>query len=106
MCIRDSLITDVQIALADSGLPPQRLCLELTETLLLRDQAAAGKTLARLRALGVHVALDDFGSGYCSLGYLKHLPIDTLKIDRGFTAGLPGNRPDLAICLLYTSRCV
>lgn len=91
------LITDVQIALTDSGLPPQRLCLELTETLLLRDQQTAGRTLARLRALGVHVALDDFGSGYCSLGYLKHLPIDTLKIDRGFTAGLPGNRADLAI---------
>ena len=91
------LVTDVQVALSDSGLPPHRLCLELTETLLLRDQQTAGRTLARLRALGVHVALDDFGSGYCSLGYLKHLPIDTLKIDRGFTAGLPGNRADLAI---------
>ena len=91
------LVADVQIALADSGLPPQRLCLELTETLVLRDQDGAARTLGRLRALGIHVALDDFGSGYCSLGYLKHLPIDTLKIDRGFTAGLPGNRADLAI---------
>lgn len=91
------LATDVQNALADSGLPAERLCLELTETMLLRDQDSAAKTLTRLRALGVRVALDDFGSGYCSLNYLKHLPIDTLKIDRGFTAGLPQDRADLAI---------
>lgn len=91
------LINDVQLALSESGLPPERLCLELTETMLLREQDAAAKTLARVRALGVRVALDDFGSGYCSLNYLKHLPIDTLKIDRGFTAGLPQDRADLAI---------
>lgn len=91
------LIGDVQLALAESGLPPERLCLELTETMLLREQDAVAKTLARLRALGVRVALDDFGSGYCSLNYLKRLPIDTLKIDRGFTAGLPQDRADLAI---------
>lgn len=91
------LAADVDRALAESGLPPERLCLELTETLLLRDPAAAAKILARLRALGVHVALDDFGTGFCSLGYLKHLPIDTIKIDRGFTAGLPQDRADLAI---------
>ncbi len=91
------LAADVDSALAESGLPPGRLCLELTETLLLRDTKAAAKTLARVRALGVRVALDDFGTGYCSLGYLKHLPIDTIKIDRGFTAGLPQDRADLAI---------
>lgn len=91
------LAADVDNALAESGLPPERLCLEITETLLLRDPDAAAKTLARVRALGVRVALDDFGTGYCSLGYLKHLPIDTIKIDRGFTAGLPGDRADLAI---------
>ena len=91
------LAADVDSALAESGLPPERLCLELTETLLLRDPDAAAKILARIRALGVHVALDDFGTGFCSLGYLKHLPIDTIKIDRGFTAGLPQDRADLAI---------
>ena len=91
------LAADVDSALAESGLPPGRLCLELTETMLLRDPNAAAKILARLRALGVHVALDDFGTGFCSLGYLKHLPIDTIKIDRGFTAGLPQDRADLAI---------
>lgn len=91
------LASDVQTALAESGLPAERLCLEITETMVLREQDSAAKTLARLRALGVRVALDDFGSGYCSLGYLKYLPIDTLKIDRSFTAGLPHDRADLAI---------
>jgi EAL domain-containing protein (putative c-di-GMP-specific phosphodiesterase class I)/GGDEF domain-containing protein len=91
------LAADVDSALAESGLPPERLCLELTETMLLRDPDAAAKVLARVRALGVSVALDDFGTGHCSLGYLKHLPIDTIKIDRGFTAGLPQDRADLAI---------
>ncbi len=91
------LAADVDAALAESGLPPERLCLELTETMLLRDADAAAKILARVRALGVRVALDDFGTGFCSLGYLKHLPIDTIKIDRGFTAGLPEDRADLAI---------
>lgn len=91
------LTADVDSALVSSGLPPERLCLELTETMLLRDPDAAAKTLARVRALGVHVALDDFGTGHCSLGYLKYLPIDTIKIDRGFTAGLPQDRADLAI---------
>jgi EAL domain-containing protein (putative c-di-GMP-specific phosphodiesterase class I)/GAF domain-containing protein len=91
------LAADIDAALADSGLAPERLCLELTETLLLRDPAGAARTLGRLRSLGLHVALDDFGTGYCSLGYLKRLPIDTIKIDRGFTAGLPDDRADLAI---------
>lgn len=91
------LINDVQMALAESHLPPERLCLELTETMLLREQDAAARTLARIRALGVRVALDDFGSGYCSLSYLKRLPIDTLKIDRSFVAGLPQDHADLAI---------
>lgn len=91
------LLADVAHALSASGLPPARLCLELTETALLRDPVAAAHTLSRLRALGVGVALDDFGHGYSSLSYLKHLPIDTLKLDQSFIAGLPTDRYDLAI---------
>ncbi len=91
------LLQDVTQALLASGLPAQRLCLELTETSLLRDEMAAAHTLSRLRGLGVGVALDDFGSGYSSLSYLKHLPIDALKLDQGFIAGLPTDRYDLAI---------
>lgn len=96
------LVADVSAALDASGLPPERLCLELTETLVLRDPESAARTLARLRGLGVRIALDDFGSGYCSLSYLKHLPIDVIKIDRGFTAGLPDDRADLAIVQAVT----
>lgn len=91
------LLEDVTQALIGSGLPASRLCLELTETALLRDEVAAAHILSRLRGLGVGVALDDFGSGYSSLSYLKHLPIDALKLDQGFIAGLPTDRYDLAI---------
>src|SRR5690606_30826740 len=92
-----SLQADVAHALAVSGLPPKRLCLELTETALLGDVQAAAAGLERLRALGVGVALDDFGVGYSSLSYLKQLPVDAIKLDRRFIAGLPGDHHDLAI---------
>lgn len=91
------LLEDVTQALLGSGLPASRLCLELTETSLLRDEVAAAHTLSRLRGLGIGVALDDFGNGYSSLSYLKHLPIDALKLDQSFIAGLPTDRYDLAI---------
>lgn len=91
------LVADVAAALADTGLAPARLCLELTETTLLPDLVAAGQILAQLRALGVSVALDDFGLGYSSLGYLKQLPINALKLDKSFIAGLPDDRYDRAI---------
>jgi len=91
------LLQDVTQALTGSGLPASRLCLELTETALLRDELAAAHVLSRLRGLGVGVALDDFGSGYSSLSYLKHLPIDALKLDQAFVAGLPTDRYDMAI---------
>ncbi|MCY7355449.1 MAG: sensor domain-containing phosphodiesterase [Lysobacter sp.] len=91
------LVADVASALSTSGLPPSRLCLELTETALLRDPSAAAAILTRLRALGLGIALDDFGTGFSSLAYLKDLPIDALKLDQRFIAGLPDDRYDLAI---------
>jgi EAL domain-containing protein (putative c-di-GMP-specific phosphodiesterase class I)/GAF domain-containing protein len=91
------LVSEVAQALDESGLPPTRLCMELTETVLLADAAAAAQTLNRLRALGIGIALDDFGTGYSSLGYLKGLPIDVLKLDRRFVAGLPDDAYDVAI---------
>ena len=91
------LVADVAAALQRSGLPGERLYLELTETALLAETGGIPETLARLRALGVRVALDDFGTGYSSLSHLKRLPIDILKIDRDFIAGLPGDRHDVAI---------
>ncbi len=92
-----SLVADVAAALSTSGLAPARLCLELTESVLLPDVAVAVQTLARLHELGVSIALDDFGTGYSSLAYLKWLPIDVIKLDRCFVGGLPDDPYDLAI---------
>ena len=92
-----SLVDDVAAALAASGLQPARLCLELTESILLPDFTVAVRTLDRLRELGVSIALDDFGTGYSSLAYLKRLPIDVIKLDRSFVGGLPDDPYDLAI---------
>ena len=92
-----ALAADVRDALAASGLAPERLCLELTETTLMRNLDHALGVLQQLKAIGVQVALDDFGTGYGSLVYLKRLPVDVIKIDRSFVDGLPGTTADLAI---------
>lgn len=73
--------------LAQTGLPPARLVVEITESLLLSDTAGSVAQLQRLKALGVRLAIDDFGTGYSSLAYLRHFPIDIIKIDRSFLDG-------------------
>jgi EAL domain-containing protein (putative c-di-GMP-specific phosphodiesterase class I) len=78
----------VESALADSGLPPHRLELEITETALIDDHAGAQATLMALRERGVRVALDDFGTGYSSLAYLRRFSMDKLKIDGMFVRHL------------------
>jgi len=88
-----SVIDLVDEALRDSGLPPERLEIEITETALIDDHDAAEATLSALRARGVRVALDDFGTGYSSLAYLKRFPMDKLKIDGMFVRGL-ATEPD------------
>jgi EAL domain-containing protein (putative c-di-GMP-specific phosphodiesterase class I) len=84
-------------ALAQSGLPPHLLELEVTETSIMADPVAAARTLAEIAAMGVSVALDDFGTGYSSLTHLRQLPIDRLKIDRSFVSALPDDADDCAI---------
>ena len=79
----------VESALAASGLSPDRLELEITESVLLRDDAAIVATLHRLRKRGVRIALDDFGTAFASLSYLRSFPFDTIKIDRSFVRDLP-----------------
>ena len=87
----------VRNELAASGVDPHRLTLEITERTAVEDLARAGAVLQPLRALGVHVALDDFGTGFSSLGYLTGLPVDELKIDRRFVAGLGLRTEDEAL---------
>ncbi len=84
-------------ALAETGVDPRRLQLEITENLLMEQSAGALGTLRRLKAMGVRLVLDDFGTGWSSLAYLKRFPLDGLKIDREFVAGLGGSAEAEAI---------
>ncbi|MBR0697339.1 bifunctional diguanylate cyclase/phosphodiesterase [Bradyrhizobium lablabi] len=92
-----NLLTLVTDALKQSGLPPRRLELEITETLLLEKSSKVLATLHALRALGVHISMDDFGTGYSSLSYLRSFPFDKIKIDRSFVRDLGSNRDAQAI---------
>jgi len=82
------VVEHVACALDASGLDPSLLHLELTETVPLERTAAVADRLAELRSLGVKLVLDDFGTGWCSLGYLTRFPIDAIKLDRSFVAAL------------------
>ena len=94
---RDDLVTTVLEALAESGLPAARLDLELTESLLMENDGTARHRLDRLRSAGIHVSLDDFGTGFSSLSYLRHFAIDKIKIDQSFVRGLPAERSAAAL---------
>jgi diguanylate cyclase (GGDEF)-like protein len=91
------LLEQVDAALAESGLPAERLELEITESTLLTDNASTLATLHALRGRGVRVALDDFGTGYSSLRYLRSFPFDRIKIDQSFVRDLGTSRDALAI---------
>ena len=85
-----TLALKIMAALAASGLPANRLELEITEAVLIRDDETALAILHQLRAIGVHIALDDFGTGYSSLSYLQRFPFDKIKIDRCFVNDIAG----------------
>jgi EAL domain-containing protein (putative c-di-GMP-specific phosphodiesterase class I) len=91
------LVEEVRAALADAELPAERLCLEITETLAMRDIEWSIDTLQRLKDIGVRVAIDDFGTGHSSLNYLKRFPIDVVKIDRTFVKDIDTSAVDNAI---------
>jgi diguanylate cyclase (GGDEF)-like protein len=86
------LVDVVRTALASSGVSPDRLVLEITESALIEDLDLAISQLEELKRLGVQLALDDFGAGYCSLSYLGRLPVDSVKIDRSLTAPVLASR--------------
>jgi diguanylate cyclase (GGDEF)-like protein len=88
---------EVSDALGESGLPPGNLLLEITESLLLRDDEQVWTDLAALRELGVRVAIDDFGTGYSSLSYLRQRPIDVVKIDKSFIETVGSSRQQRAL---------
>jgi len=87
----------LRCALFDAGLPPERLIVELTESMLMDNVEHGMRLMLRLKALGLALSIDDFGTGYSSLSYLKKFPLDELKIDRSFVMDLPGSAADLAI---------
>ena len=94
---RPELYTLVSTVLADTGLDPALLELEVTESAVMDNSQVALEQMHRLRALGLRLAIDDFGTGFSSLLRLKRLPVQKLKIDQGFVAGLPGDNDDVAI---------
>jgi diguanylate cyclase (GGDEF)-like protein len=88
----DELIADIECALADSGLAPDALTIEITETTLMRNIEETVRRLGEIKRLGVRIAIDDFGTGYSSLAHLQQFPVDALKIDRSFISGLRHNK--------------
>ena len=92
-----NLVSMVTTALRESGMPPHKLQLEITETVLLQNTFTTLATLHELRKMGVQIALDDFGTGYSSLSYLRSFPFDKIKIDRSFIQDLSNGAEPLAI---------
>ncbi|MEO1855573.1 EAL domain-containing protein [Chromohalobacter sp.] len=94
---RDGFLEDIKHALNTSGLPPECLELEVTESVLLEGAEQAIELIDRLKAMGIKVALDDFGTGFSSLSYLRDLPIHKVKLDRAFIKNITTNPHDAAI---------
>ncbi len=95
--VTDGFVGTVAETLEEFGLDGAAVCLEITESVVVQDNEATCNTLAGLKDIGVQIAIDDFGTGYSVLSHLKSLPIDSVKIDRGFVRELGANSSDLAI---------
>jgi EAL domain-containing protein (putative c-di-GMP-specific phosphodiesterase class I) len=89
--LRDStIVSELEAILAKAGCAPNWLTLEITETSMVKDVEGVSLTLRKLRRMGFRIAIDDFGTGFSSLSHLRHLPVDTLKIDKSFVADING----------------
>jgi diguanylate cyclase (GGDEF)-like protein len=95
--VDENFLKDITAALEGSGMNPELLELELTESMVMQNPERAAKLLAAIKRLGVRIAIDDFGVGYSSLAQIKRFPIDTLKVDRSFIRDLAENAEDRAI---------
>ena len=93
----DDIVQRLAQRMAQHGVNPSQVQIEITEGALMADPNRATGTVNRIRALGVAISLDDFGTGYSSLAHLRRMPISEIKIDRSFVAGMAGNRDDAAI---------
>ncbi len=94
---REPLNSVIEGTLVETGLPPEYLEVELTESTIMQSEKTAARMLTAIKKLGVRIALDDFGTGYSSLSYLRRFPIDTLKIDRSFVRDIASGQDDDAI---------
>jgi diguanylate cyclase (GGDEF)-like protein/PAS domain S-box-containing protein len=102
--LQDAGLSDwIAATLRESGLPANRLCIEITEGTAMQDAISTTAILYALRGLGVRLALDDFGMGYSSLGYLQRFPVDTIKIDRSFVSGVDQGGGSVAIVRAVTA---
>ena len=95
--VDEDLLTETLKALHDSGVAPDLLELEITESMMMHNTDKTVQILSELRRLGIRIAIDDFGIGYSSLSHLKQFPVDTIKIDRSFIKDIPGDKADEAI---------
>ncbi len=98
-------IDQVCSVLNNTGLPPQFLQLELTENRLIRNLESMSDTLGQLKKLGVKIAIDDFGAGYTGLSFIKHFPLDKLKIDKSLIKNIPYNSVEKSIVTAMISMC-
>ena len=94
----EGLVAMLKENLSRHALPSGAIEVEITESLLMQNPENAARIMRKIRELGIVVAIDDFGTGYSSLAYLKHFPVDYLKIDRAFVQGLPDDESDVSIC--------
>jgi EAL domain-containing protein (putative c-di-GMP-specific phosphodiesterase class I) len=93
----EGLVREITAVLRDTGMDPDLLELEVTESMIMNNAERAVRVLTAIKALGVRLAIDDFGTGYSSLAHLKRFPIDTLKVDRSFIREIPQDAEDRAI---------
>jgi diguanylate cyclase (GGDEF)-like protein len=97
------IVSTVRQAIQSSGIDPQRLEIEITESAIMQNDAVTLKRLDELRDLKISLSIDDFGTGYSSFSYLQQYPIDRIKIDRSFVSGLPANKNSIAIIKAITA---